>query len=505
MVAEVIEVTEYYAPSDAQLRGNPLATVHPPLSPELLGTLISSSVAFSDDELLHPPHVRMHYTLRLMEYFYPQPHQCEFAWALWILLLNGYKHRNPLKKDTTTKFRSMCESILAGTPQVDDQASFSSEAWCATLVGTPGTGKSATARGVLRRLFPDLIHHSKYGPLFQLGHIVVQVPKNCTGKTLAQAVYYQLLAAARQTGHPIPFLQSRPTTEPEYVHAVSLIAGRLNVGVMMFEEAQNLFSGTGRMDAQAMKFLTGIINTLGIPALFVGVWPCLALLERELVIGRRLTSFAHGRFRRMQEGSADWVEFMDGLETVQFLTNRRRFDEACRARFYFHTQGIHDACVKLDVIAQIRAIQSGKERLSAELIDEVAPEHMSLIAPECERLRQGVPEESVGLFDGARVDFQKYALQLMAKPTLPTNKRATDRSSEDAPSTRPTPGGESKVKPLISPKSAKRRAAVEPAFLALDSSDLRRIAFEASRDKVPHERALRVEGYVCNLADELVA
>jgi hypothetical protein len=458
----------------------------------------------------------MQYVLRLIVYFYPQEHQVTFAWRLWMLILSGYKRRNPLRRSATEEFAEMCRSIAAGEPMPDDSAGFLDASWCATLIGTPGTGKSATSKGVLRRLFPDLIHHIEYG-VYQLGYIVVEAPKHSTGKTLAQLVFQELLAKASKTGHPVPYLQREPKTEVQLLHAVRVLADRLNLGLLVLEEVQHLYAGTGRMDAQAMKFLTGVVNTMRIPILFVGVWECLALLESELRIGRRGTTFASARFKRMQDASPDWTDFLDGLEEIQFVLKPKRLDESLRPRLYFHTQGVHDVVVKLWVLVQLEAISSGVEELSVELVDAVAAEHMDLIAPACKQMREGTLETMIGLWDAEPTDFARYVERFIAsrgvRKTKPVRNDASRNSHGDGVCDQPPPASADtsasasakRPKRLPASRTEKTMAAAEPGFIALDERDVRRVTFLAVRNGVSPEKALEDAGYVCLLADELAA
>lgn len=537
----MIEIKQYYPHPNRDFAGHPLITYMPHVSRDALRTVMSSHVAFDPQDLEHDWELRITYPMRLSKLYVPQDHQLDFAQNLLALIQNGYALRNPLAPAVAQSFYAMCDSIVQGKPEHDKRASFLDSPWCAVLIGTPGTGKSATANALLRVLGPDLFWHSQHGELFQTLSLQVQAPTRSSGKTLAREVFMKLREQARKTGLPMPFLSERiPDTRTELEHAIEVLAKKLNLGVLVLDELQHLFHGTGAMDEDAMEFLTGVVNKLKVPVLFIGTWKAAGLLALEARLGRRGVSPASIRFYRSPQDE-NWDAMVRLLLQHQYTLKRVDFSPGLTDVLYRHTQGIHDILVKLIVIAQMEAIASGEEELSLSLIDRVAEEHLQLIAPACRLLRGERQEDDPVLWDVEPADFTRYVNDLNAKlqlraaalrqRTVAKNSRVVkvdaiaasitaigaassevaqalaNASVADAPARSASDHVVSildaaKVKGPRPTKSQKLVQETDRAFEALDNDDLRKIVYLGHRRGLKAEVALDAAGAICRPLDE---
>ncbi len=537
----MIEVQRYHTHPNREYAGNPLITYMPHLSRDALRAVMTSRVQFDPQDLEHDWELRITYPMRLSQLFVPQDHQLDFAQQLMSLVQRGYHLRNPLSPSAAEAFYAMCDSIVTGKPKSDEKASFLDSPWCAVLIGTPGTGKSATANALLRVLGPDLFWHSSHGELFQLLSLHVQAPTRSSGKTLAREVFLKLRAQARKTGLPMPFMGERiPDTRAELEHAIEVLAAKLNLGVLVLDELQHLFYGTGATDEDAMEFLTGVINKLKIPILLIGTWKAAGLLALEARLGRRGVSPASARFYRTPKDE-NWEAMVKLLLQHQYTLKRVEFSPGLSNLLYEHTQGIHDVLVKLMVIAQMEAIASGEEELSLTLIERVAQEHLQLIAPACRLLRGERLEDDPVLWDIEPEDFTKYVhalngkLQLRAAGLRKRTVAASDRvvkaavvaasisatgaaspavaqvlaeaSVAEAPA-RSSPDHvvsileAAKVKGPRPTRSQKRIQETDREFEALDDEDLRKVVYLGQRRGISAEAALTEAGVICRPLDE---
>jgi hypothetical protein len=538
----MIEIKQYFEHPNRDFAGNPLATYMPWVSRDALRAVMTSPLHFDVRDLEHDWELRMTYPMRLSFQYTPQDNQLDFAQRLYALVQQGVRLRNPLAPSAAASFYAMCDSIVQGKPKNDDRASFLDSPWCAVLIGTPGTGKSATANALLRVLGPELFWHSRHGQLFQLLSLHVQAPTGSSGKTLAKEVFLKLRERARETSLPMPFISGRiPDTRAELEHAIEVLAKKLNLGVLVLDELQHLFRGTGVMDEDAMEFLTGVVNKLQIPLLLIGTWKAAGLLALEARLGRRAVSPASARFYRMPKDE-NWDAMVSLVLQHQYTLKHVQFSPGLSERLYHHTQGIHDALIKLMVIAQMEAIASGVEELSLTLIERVALEHLELIAPVCRLLRGERQEDDPELWDVEPVDFTKYVkdlnakLQLRAaalrKRTVAKNARTVtvdavadsitavgaaspevaqalaDASVSEAPARSASDHVVSileaaKVKGPRPTKSQKRQQETDRSFEALDDDDLRKIVYLAHRRGVKAEAALDAAGMICRPLEEL--
>jgi uncharacterized membrane protein len=537
----MIEVKRYFTHPNRDFAKNPLVELLPHIAGETLRTLMSSTVAFDAADLDQPPEVRLMYPLRLMEFFLPFDHQLDFAQRLLYLIWASYKRRNPLRQSTAEDFYAMCDAIRLGEPTADPNASFINSPWCAVLLGTPGCGKSATVNALLGRLGPDLFWHSEHGAVYQLLSLRVEAPTKASGKSLAKEVFIKLRDEAKKVGMPMPYADGRiPDTRIDLEHAIGVLARKLNLGILVLDELQHLFRGTGAMDADTMAFLTGVVNGLGVPILFIGTWEAAGLLALEARLGRRSVSPASGSFGRLKKGE-DWDEFLKALLRIQYTRRQVELTPGLSERIYFHTQGIQDVTVKLMAIAQMEAIADGSEELSLMLLERVAEEHLPLIGPACRMLRGGRREDDPVLWDVEPTNFDDYVRALNARlqlraaskgkvahhamssafkvDAIAASVEATGAASEQTARTlaesavadAPTkPVAEQVVSILEAAKvrgpkpsrSPRKQRETDESFDSLDDDDLRKIVYLAHRGGRSAEDALRERDLIWHPREE---
>lgn len=540
-----IEVEHYYEPENAAHKGIPFINFVPPLSPKVLNKLMRSDVKVTKEQREAPAHLRIQFLIGLKHLYWPQTHHDDFAWLLWSLVCEGYVTRWR-KATAAAKFHAMRQGIANGAPESDDVACFLDSEWCTVLIGTPGTGKSATSRAVLDRLAPDMFYHRQHGA-FQVFAVRIQASKNVTAKGLGIQIFRALAAYASKTGHFFPFAGKKPpATLPELEDVIVFTAERLNLGALVIDELQHLYRGTGAMDQEAMKFLTGLVNRLRLPLVLIGTWKCLDLLTIEGRILRRGLSPGTKYFRRMQEDET-WEDFFAMLLLKQFVRIVAKDEDGrVRARMYHHCQGIQDIALKLWVIAQIEAITDETEEVTADLIDRVAEQHLPLLAPWIGHLQKGAVENNPSLYDAEPVDFEKYLEALRAQLRGSKKRPQPSDSSEPPPSSAAVmkaaqavfaaeaglnpeqalqlslalakaapsdmaasfiqnglsqPNGKG-PKPTKSTKKDKR-SAIADAFSRLDAHDIRRIIFEAVQSKEKPGQALQDAGLLANVLDDV--
>lgn len=544
----MLEVNRYYIADNIDYRGNPLVEAWPPLERDAIGQLMASQIAYDPQERTHSADLRIQYSHRLMDFFLPLDQQIDFMQKLWALICSGYKARDPARAATTNAFQKLCESIAAKQIEPSKIAHFRDSIWSAFLIGTPGTGKTSSPLALLKRLAGDLLHHPQFGELYQCLYIHIQAPKRGRGKSLAELVYRRLRAEAVKVGVPLPYSGGRqPKTLADFEEAIEVLTKKLNVGVLILDELQHLYAGTGEMDQDAMKFLTGFVSRLNVPVLFVGTWECAALLGLEMRLGRRVTGPTTAYFTRMTN-DGDFAIFVKALFEFQFTTTVVEPSDDLINLIYHHTQGIQDLVVKLIVMCQVDAILNGDEQITVELINDIGTKHMSIIAPAVRMLRDGQTEEDPLLWDLEPVDFDKYLVQFTASLKLKggtTHQRVSvkkaaaavrtaaavaksleatgavteaeaqaiaDASVKANPNSTPTEVVKSILdeaakaakgpQPTRSVK-ARKQAEVDAQFDALEDADMRKIVYLASRRKEPIEAAIEKAGHLCALLEDL--
>jgi hypothetical protein len=169
--------------------------------------------------------------------------------------------------------------------------------------------------------------------------------------------------------------------------AVAKILASHHLGVLVIDEIQNLLDANGVGQAKMINTLVSYINEVKIPAVVIGTPRALQMLELTFRVARRLGD--HGSFvwDKLPYGD-EYLWFLECLSKYQWTKHPVSLLDLNKI-FYQHTQGIHVLMVRLSQLSQLRAIRNGSERLTEELINQVANDKFKLMAPMLEALRKG--------------------------------------------------------------------------------------------------------------------
>jgi hypothetical protein len=101
---------------------------------------------------------------------------------------------------------------------------------------------------------------------------------------------------------------------------------------------------------------------------------------------------------------------------------------------YEETQGILDLSLKLFVMTQVRAIVTGKEKITAELIRKVAKEQFKLIRPMLDSLRDGRKTQMLDYGDIAVPDLsdflQREQIKIHVQTFVQESRKRTESRQE---------------------------------------------------------------------------
>lgn len=538
----MLVIEDYYPCKNSPFTGNPLITYAPLMDPEALAIALSSSVQFPEGYRTHPSHLRIAYLPWISGYFIPLDHMVDFIYSVYTLIIHSYVNRNPLSTNKSQRFREKLKSIADGTQQPDGNAQHTDAPWGVTLIGTPGSGKSSIVNALLKLLGPELLHHRQHGQLYQLLSVTVELTTGSRNKGVAKQIFEALRDAAVETPHFVPDLPLS-ATEGDYKRAIKKLANSLNLGVLVLDEIQHLYNGTSGLDKGAMTFLTGLSNDLKAPILIVGTWQALPLLAQEARLARRAFSPISSIFRRMPRDET-WDGFLLGLFRLQVLQHTVPSEELSEC-MYYHCQGIADVTVKFFVLCQLEAIRDGTEILTHELLNRAAQEHMRVLAPWVDLMRNGRSEADVKIYDAEPVDFSSYLQTQMERYNirsagkqksgsggaqvdsgmvskvaeafvaagLLSQQAAVDAAEAQVKHTPHASTSEhiQRVLNSIRPRSPKRTRSVKPAakkkeidgFSKLENSDIRKIVYFALREERQVEASLRDAGHLCSVTEDL--
>lgn len=126
-----------------------------------------------------------------------------------------------------------------------------------------------------------------------------------------------------------------------------------------------------------------------------------------------------------------WDLLIAGLFKYQWTRFETPLTQELSALFYEHTQGICDILIKLFMMVQLRAISSGEEKITPELINKVANEELKMVQPMLKALKEGNVKRLVeydDLFMPNIENFmQREKVQLDKKQVMQSLKDGVDK------------------------------------------------------------------------------
>ncbi len=386
--------------------GNPWIEALPDiLSPEQVIEALSSYPPMDSLERQLEPHLRIHLIpQRLSQYFQPLEQHLMLYDAISSILRSGYLDRNPLSPSVIRRL-----SQTEDTGQRGNVHPSHSTAKSMALIGISGAGKTSSLNRILS-LFPQVIVHSKYQgqdfPRYQVTHIRLEAPYDGSLKALCLQLF-SAIDTLLGTQYLDRYGNGRWSTNV-MIPILSRVLQNMGTGILVVDEIQHLSLFRSGGASQVLNFFTTLINTAQIPVLLVGTPKSLKVLTSEFRQARRNLS-GHGGFlwdRLKKDGN--WALFLSGLWQYQWTRHVEGLTQELSDVMYEETQGIPDIAVKLFAMTQVRAIVTGKERITADLIRKVAKEQFKLIRPMLDALRDGRKTQMLDYGDIAVPDVSDF-------------------------------------------------------------------------------------------------
>jgi len=169
---------------------------------------------------------------------------------------------------------------------------------------------------------------------------------------------------------------------------IALLVGLHSLGVLVVDEIQHLSMSKSGGSGKMLNFFVELTNTMGMPVIMVGTTKAIGVLSQEFRMARRITGQGEVVWRPMKNDD-EWKIFADALWRYQVTREETPISDEILDALYEETQGITDFAVKLYMLAQVRAIVTGTEKLTTTLIRSVARDSLQTAQPFLRALRKG--------------------------------------------------------------------------------------------------------------------
>lgn len=342
---------------------------------------------FNEEERNLDGHYRYHLIQRLFQYFQPLNIHIDLESRVSRMIRQGYLARNPIRPQYADKLKSGYQMIKNQNMELTSREVFRTTSYGFTIVGASGMGKTTAVNRILS-MMPQVIVHSQYKginfSLYQLVWLKLDCPHDGSLKGLC-VDFFMKVDSLLGTNYLKKFANGRLSVNT-MLPVIAQIARNCSLGVLIIDEIQHLSSARSGGSEKMLNFFVTLINTIGVPVILIGTNKAMSVLQSEFRQARRGSGQGDMMWERMNQDEA-WEILIDGMWDYQWVKKPAPLTEEIEDIFYEESQGITDIAIKLYVMAQIRAIATGKEEITPNLIKYVAKENLKLVRPMLDALR----------------------------------------------------------------------------------------------------------------------
>ncbi|POP70094.1 ATP-binding protein [Pseudomonas syringae] len=445
----------------AEYAGNPLIEALPPILPETDAIELISNFPepVAPEELDLESATRIHCIERLRTVVQPFLLHLELESMVSLLIRRGYVGRNPTSPTTVRHLHS-----LSGAQRYHD--SFKSTADSFSVVGLSGIGKSTALHAILS-LYPQTIRHERFeGQQFvqtQITWLKLDCPRDGSLTGFCRQFFH---AVGKALGDADYHKRHRYRNIDDALQQMEQVASTFYIGALLIDELQNLhLAKTGGKESM-LSFFLHLVNNIGIPVVFIGTNSMISLFSDVMRVARRSCGGGIVEFKRFEKDDEEWQLLVENLWSYQWCKQTAELTPEIFDTLYEHTQGVTDFLVKILVLSQRYAIQSGAECLTAEMIAKVSNAKMQILKPALSALRSRDPARMRQFDDLLPIEEQLIAM--MAFDGLPRSERIALLRGV-------TPHGKPKTQ-APSTAESKPTALAAPAAVAVESSEAKALS-----------------------------
>lgn len=375
-----------------EYRDNPLIEALPPiLDKEDVFRKILYIPPFNIEERLLKGNLRIHCILRLSDYVEPFTLHLDLERRISTMFRRGYVGRNPISTEHIKMMNYLSDMKKKDNKPIKERLLILDKQWNSmasgfSLIGMSGIGKTTAINRILL-MYPQVIYHSKYKnkDFFhsQIVWIKLDCPLDGSLKSFCKT-FFKEVDNILGTRYFQKFGGNRNSLDTMVIH-MSHIAALYTLGALFIDEIQHLTKAKGGSDLMLNFFVT-LVNTIGVPVIVIGTFKAFSILQTDFRQARRASGYGEIIWDRMKEDQ-EWEWFLSQMWEYQWTKEESPLTEEIKKVIYDETLGITDRAIKLYMLVQWRAITSKKERITVQLIRQVAREEMRLTRPMLEALR----------------------------------------------------------------------------------------------------------------------
>jgi len=416
---------EYKKTGVKRYDGNPFIEALPSiLEPRDIISVIGDDVCFSESDKRATATIRSHMLVGLMNsFFQPIARHIQLENRLSMMLREGYVGRNIADQNLNKKLQEGYKRVKNSEISTFSYKNNESTATSLAFIGASGSGKTTTINRILGS-YPQSIYHPKYN-FTQIAYLKIDCPHDGSLKSLCMH-FFRAIDKVLDTNYEKKYGQKRNSIE-NLIPLMGQLANHHAIGVLIIDEIQHLSIGKSGGAEKMLNFFVTLVNTVNLPVVMVGTPKARFIFEGDFRSARRGAGLGSIFWEQMKEEpnyidsngnvqKSEWNAFTDKLWRYQWLTNADiTLSDEIRSKWYELSQGILDIVVKLFVLAQFRAIDSGLERITVKVLEKTFTEDLKPIHPMIAALQSGIPNRIAEFSDLVIPDIDKKILHFQEK------------------------------------------------------------------------------------------
>lgn len=432
MVSGRIPHARYIDPGLPEYRDNPLISALPPiLDAKQVVAQLRLKPIFDKTEANLDGRLRVHAIARLLNHFFqPLTHHLELEQKISLILRQGYLSRNPAQGSYHLHLQNGYKRVQDEDLEAVAFEQARSSANSLSLFGCSGCGKSETINRIFS-LYDQAIFHPEYN-ITQLTYLKVECPGDGDLDELCLS-FFNEVDRVLHTQYSISHGRKKLGTK-RLMASMAQIANLHALGVLVIDEVQNLNEAKSGGAEKMHNFFVSLVNTIGVPVVQVGTHRARKFFQRTFRAARRISGFGSLLWDRLPN-DRQWYQFLNLLWQYQWLQRAEPLNDVLAETIYDLTQGVMDIVVKLYVLAQVRAIVTGTERITPELLRQVYLDEFKPVHPMLAALRSNNPQLLEAYDDLLMPDIEARMLSLVAsieqgRPEIDRPVVVTDKSTK---------------------------------------------------------------------------
>lgn len=396
-------------------KGNPLIESLPPiLSFEEAYKSLSYVPEFNDKERNLSIHYRYHALLRLTKFFQPTTQVIELENKFSRFIRHGYVGRNPYEKNHVVMLNQLHNNLISDMEINNNKVDIRNTASSFTLMGFSGIGKTSAIERVLS-LYPQVLVHKSPLNIIQIVWIKINTPYDGSLKTLCMD-FFQQIDNIIGTDYFEKYGTRRNSVSSMVVRIAQL--ARIHcIGAIVIDEIQHTLTNKRNQTEELMNFLVTLINQVGVPILLIGTMKAKQIFQKDFRQARRSSGQGDMVWQQM-ENDVNWDILLEGLWQFQWTKEFVPLTKEWKELLYRHSQGITDIAIKLFLLGQSYAIETGIEKITPSLIAEVKKKYLKLVAPMLEALESGIESEISKYEDITPMDIDQILINNLPQVNL---------------------------------------------------------------------------------------